>query len=106
MSHYTCLSPLQEQGCAFHHLLSSTLPVLQDFTGNWRDSGGEYQPDLRLCEAASTPLELELTRLVLGTKADICFTGYVCCDHEKIIIHALETHDTDLSQIEGAVSTC
>ena len=105
MSYFsTCSSPLQEKGCTFHHLLSSALPVLRDFTGNWRDDGGEYPPALRLCESTSTPLEL--TRVVLGTGADIGFTGYVCRDHEQTIIHALETHDTDLSLIEGAVNTC
>ena len=105
MSFYsTCLSPLQEKGCAFHHLLSSALPVLKDFADQWRDSDDEYPPALRLCESTSSPREL--TRVVLGAKADICFTGYVCRNHELSIIHALETHDTYLRKIEGAVNTC
>ena len=100
----TCLSPLQERGCTFHRLLSSATPVLEEFADGWRDSDGEFPSALRLCESTSTPPEL--TRLVLGKKADICFTGYVCRAHENTILHALHTHVTDLKQIEGGVNTC
>ena len=97
----TCLSPLQELGCTFHHLLESLAPKIKGLTDPWRDKVGDYPLDLQLCAPTSPP---QLTRVVLGTKSgtksEICFTGYMCCDHETMIIDALKKQDADLQQID------
>ena len=98
-------SPLQEKGCTFNKLLTAQMPELTSLTDCWRDELDEYPPDLLLCGPTSTPPEF--TKLVLGfrRKSEICFTGYVCRNHETEVICALKLHDLDLTLVEGVTNT-
>ena len=91
----TITSPLQEKGCAFGKLLAAEMPELKGLTNCWRNDMDEYPLDLLVCGPTTTPPEF--TKLVLGQKSEICFTGYVCRNHETEVSHALVKHASDLT---------